>query len=57
VIGYWRDLSEELAVRRRDAAEKHSRHSIVDTLFAGGSTVLFMVMMATVAGAITLYIR
>jgi hypothetical protein len=44
-------------VRRRDAAEKHSRHSIVDTLFAGGSTVLFMVMMATVAGAITLYIR
>ena len=57
MVGSWRDLSEDLAVRRLNAAYKRGRHSILDTLFAGGSTVLFVVMMATVAGAITLYIR
>ena len=31
--------------------------SLLDTLFAGGCTAAFLVMMASVVGAISLYLR
>lgn len=42
---------------RSRAPGRSGGRSILDTLFAGGSTVVFLVMMASVAGAVSLYLR
>jgi hypothetical protein len=39
------------------AAVRPARASMLDMLFAGGSTVVFLTIMASVAGAISQYLR
>jgi hypothetical protein len=42
---------ETVATARRDGT------SILDALFAGGSTALFLVIMASVVGSVSLYFQ
>lgn len=44
-------------MRRFPAPGRTGHRSVLDTLFAGGCTALFLVMMASVAGAVSLYLR
>jgi len=44
-------------MRRPRTQGRSGGRSILDTLFAGGCTALFLVMMASVAGAVSLYLR
>jgi hypothetical protein len=55
--GSRRHFPEVLAMRRSKAPGRPGGRSILDTLFAGGCTAVFLVMMASVAGAVSLYLR
>ncbi len=44
-------------MRRSPASDRAGGGSILDTLFAGACTALFLVIMASVAGAVSLYLR
>lgn len=44
-------------MRTSNAHGRSGGGSILDTLFAGGCTAVFLVMMASVAGAVSLYLR
>jgi hypothetical protein len=44
-------------MREETTRDRSGRRSILDTLFEGGCTALFLVMMASVVGAVSLYLR
>lgn len=44
-------------MRRSPSRDRAGGRSILDTLFAGACTAVFLVMMASVAGAVSLYLR
>jgi hypothetical protein len=44
-------------MKRSIEAAQQSTPSLVDRLFAGGSTAMFLVIMASVIGAVSLYLR
>jgi hypothetical protein len=44
-------------MRRSPSRDRPGGRSILDTLFAGACTAVFLVMMASLAGAVSLYLR
>ncbi len=50
-------MKRNALVKRPAAAVKQATPSMLDTLFAGGCTAVFLVILASVAGTITLYFR
>lgn len=60
-VGFWAlilpGFHQGFAMNKSAQAVGQSVPSIVDTLFEGGCTAVFLVIMANVAGAVLLYLQ